>query len=147
MARPRKAAEKLYAWSNLHIGGESTETRLGRKIVSKNNIVTAGSEFDASEYDVTEEEVQEWKDLGVLRTYPHPEGYEGDVTLGMSPYTFVVEQAKAEIEAAEDDAAAESVEDRLLRASVVGTQTFGPTPEEVLLVGTPEGVEEPEAES
>lgn len=141
----RKAAEsKLYAWSNLHLGGESEETRLGRKIVTKQNIVEAGSEFDPGEYDVTDEEVQEWKDQGVLREYPHPDGYEGDVALGMSPYTYVVEQARAELEASESDFAAESPEDRLVRASVVGSQVFGPNPEEVLM-GTPEGVEEPEA--
>ena len=57
-----------------------------------------------------------------------------------------MEKAREELEAAEADIAAESAEDRLVRASVVGTQVFGPNPEDVLLGNDqallPEGVEE-----
>jgi len=149
MARPRKAAEKFYAWSDLYCGGESEETRLGRRIIHSRNIISRGSEVSASDveaFGVSEEEFDEWKKNGSVRNYPLPDGYEGDVARGMSPVTFVIEKARAELEAAESDIAAESVEDRLVRASVVGTQVFGPNPEDVLLGNDdallPEGVEE-----
>jgi hypothetical protein len=152
MARPRNAPSKestFYAWSDLYCGGESEETRLGRRIIHKRNIIKRGEEVSAgslAEYGVSEEEFEEWKENGSVRNYPLPEGYEGDIAQGQSPYTFVMEKAKAELEAAESDIAAESAEDRLVRASVVGTQVFGPNPEDVLLGNDqallPEGVEE-----
>lgn len=147
----RKAATKeaFYAWSDLYCGGESEETRLGRRIIHKRNVVKRGEEVSADsleEFGVSEEEFEEWKENGSVRNYPLPDGYEGDIAQGMSPYTFVVEKAREELEAAEADIAAESAEDRLVRASVVGTQVFGPNPEDVLLGNDqallPEGVEE-----
>lgn len=150
MARSRNApaSGSFYAWSDLYCGGESEETRLGRRIIHSRNIIHRGEEVsqgDLEEFGVSEEEFEEWKENGSVRDYPLPDGYEGDIAQGISPVNYVIEKAREELEAAEADFAAESAEDRLVRASVVGTQIFGPNPEDVLLGNDqallPEGVE------
>ena len=142
---PRRRASKdtMYAWSDLYNGGESSETKLGRKIIHSRNIIARGDVVSQSDLDASDELWQHLQDTGSIRNYPLPDGYEGDAAEGQSPVTFVLEKHKAEMEAAEADAAAESIEDRIVRASVVGTQIFGPQPEDVLLgAELPEGVEE-----
>jgi hypothetical protein len=143
--------ETFFAWSDLYVGGEAEETKLGRRITHSRNIIRRGnevSEKELSDLGLSEDEWSEWVANGSIRNYPLPDGYEGDVAQGVSPVTYVIEKARAEMEAAEGDMAAESVEDRLVRSSVVGTQIFGPNPEDVLLGNDqallPEGVEEVE---
>jgi hypothetical protein len=143
-------SSKMYAWSNLNLGGKSEELKSGRKVITERNTVQAGAEVTLEKLGVTEEEYNDWVAAGVIRPYPYPEGYldedgnPSDAALGQSPYTYVLEKARAELEAAESDFEAESPEDRLLRASVAGSQVFGPNPEEVLMdVQLPEEVEEP----
>lgn len=162
MARPRNAPVEEspathYAWSNLYLGGES-EMRQDRKIVQSHNIIPAGKEVSVGDFDLSQEQFDAWKADGVIREYPHPDGYidedgnPSEAAIGMSPYSFVLEQRRAELEAAESDAEAETPEDMLLRASLANAHVVGPRPEEVLLGQTepterpelPENVEEPE---
>jgi len=156
MARARRAASKetFFAWTDIYAGGESTETKLGRKIIHSRNIIARGSEVSKSDLDVSDEEWDHLVATGSVRNYPLPEGYHDednnptDAALGQSPVTFVQEALKAQIEAIEEGSAAMSAEDLLVRSAVVGTQIFGPSPEEVMLgVALPEGVEEIESES
>jgi hypothetical protein len=148
MARRRNAPKegKMFAWTDIHNGGESEETKTGRRIIHSRNIIARGSEVSQSDLDVSDAEWEHLKATGSVRAYPLPDGYEGDEAEGQSPVTFVLEQRKREMEAAESDAEAESVEDMIVRSSVVGTQIFGQDPEEVLMgVELEEGVEEVEA--
>lgn len=154
MARSRrKPAETFTAWSDLYAGGESEETKLGRKIIHSRNIIARGSEVSQADLDVSDEEWQHLIDTGSVRNYPLPSGYHDDdnnptdAALGQSPVTFVQEALRAQIEEIEEGSAAMSAEDLLVRSAVVGTQIFGPSPEEVMLgVALPEGVEEIEPE-
>jgi hypothetical protein len=133
----------MYAWSDLYNGGKSEETRLGRKIIHERNVIPRGAKVTKAKLKVEDDEWDALIATGSLREYPLPEGYEGDAAEGQSPVSFVLEQHKAEMEAAEMEFAAESIEDRIVRASVVGTQVFGPNPEDVLLgAELPDGVEE-----
>lgn len=133
----------MYAWSDLYNGGKSEETKLGRKIIHERNIIPRGEKVTKAKLKLEDEEWDALVASGSIRDYPLPEGYEGDAAEGQSPVTYVLEKHKEEMEAAEMEFAAESIEDRIVRASVVGTQVFGPNPEDVLLgAELPEGVEE-----
>ena len=156
MARRRNVPKEgtMWAWSDLYNGGESTETKDGRKLISSRTIIPRGSEVSQSDLGVEDDYWEHLKATGSVRPYPLPDGYlndEGNPTddaLGMSPVSFVLEQRKREMEEAESDAEAESVEDMIVRSSVVGSQIFGPNPEEILMgVPTEEGVEEVAEES
>lgn len=144
MARSRRAASKssgkMFAWSNLYNGGESEEVRPGRRVISSRNVIRCGEQVSQSDLDVSDEEWEHLQKTGVVRDYPLPEGF--DTTAGLSPFSFVMEQRRAEMEAAAEGEGSEKAEDLLIKASVVGTQVFGPDPEEVLMgVELPEGVE------
>ncbi len=153
MARRRNAPKEgtMWAWTDIHNGGESTETKDGRRLISSRNIIARGSEVSQSDLDVDDATWEHLKATGSVRPYPFPDGYfndDGSPTddaIGMSPVTFVLEQRRRELEAAESDAEAETPEDMIVRSSVVGSQIFGPSPEEVLMGVQPEeGVEEVE---
>lgn len=144
--KPARRSGTFYAWSDLYNGGESTELKTGRKIIHSRNIIARGDEVTQADLDVDDDYWDHLVKTGSVRDYPFPEGYNQDI--GMSPVTFVLEEHRRKLEEAELSAEAESAEDILLRASVVGTQIFGPAPEEVLMgVALPEGVEEPTEET
>ena len=134
-------ADTMYVWSDLYIGGEANELPSGRKLIKSRNIIARGEEVTLADIQEFDEDFDEtaWDALvegGSIRDYPLPEGYNNSGT--MSPYTFILEQRKRELEEAEEGLGSSSVENILLRASVVGTQMHGPSPEEVLLPGVEE---------
>ena len=94
-------ADAWYAWSDLYLGGEYTEARDGRRVVTKRNVVAAGTKVskaslkvsdDGEERALSDAEWDEFVDAGSVRPYPMPkmpEDYPG------SPSQFVLEKMRA----------------------------------------------------
>ena len=70
-------AESMYAWSDLHLGGESEwiETPHGgrRKVVMQRNVVPRGEKVTKSKLGVSSDEWDVLVEGGSVRPYPLPE--------------------------------------------------------------------------
>lgn len=68
----------FYAWSDIRNGGEVEEIKLAtgatRRIVSKRNIIAAGTKITKANSGLSGEEWDRMVDHGVIRDYPFPDG-------------------------------------------------------------------------